>query len=91
MQKWAYEIHSTFLVPGAPLRIPGLEQSSVVNDIDRWEKEWLFISPGTLTGKFNQFLPPFLQQDEVSALFKGWIISNDNKACLKSPLERCQI
>ena len=35
MQKWAYEIHSTFLVPGAPLRIPGLEQSSIVNDIDR--------------------------------------------------------
>ena len=35
MQKWAYEVHSTFLVPGAPLRIPGLEQSSIVNDIDR--------------------------------------------------------
>jgi Rho guanine nucleotide exchange factor 12 len=34
MQKWAYEIHSSFVVPGAPLRIPNVEQV-VVNDIDR--------------------------------------------------------
>ncbi len=35
MQRWAYEIHSSFLVPGAPLRIHQL-QESIVNDIDRY-------------------------------------------------------
>ncbi len=34
MQKWAYEIHSSFLVPGAALRVPNVEQS-VVEEIDR--------------------------------------------------------
>ena len=38
MQRWAYEIHSSFLMPGAPLRIPEL-QESIVNDIDRSEKK----------------------------------------------------
>ncbi len=35
LQKWAYEIHSSFLVPGAPLRIPLEEKQFIVTDIDR--------------------------------------------------------
>ena len=34
MQKWAYEIHSSFLMPGAPLRVPNLSDTAV-NEIDR--------------------------------------------------------
>ncbi len=35
MQKWAYEIHSSFLVPGSPFPVsPDLEQSTV-EEIDR--------------------------------------------------------
>ena len=34
MQRWAYEIHSSFLVPGAPLAVPHIEQS-IVEEIDR--------------------------------------------------------
>ena len=58
MQKWAYEIHSSFIVPGAPLRLPNIEQA-VVNDIDRlnrlstWERAWqinLFIFQGAFRG-----------------------------------------
>ncbi|VVC42474.1 Hypothetical protein CINCED_3A018960 [Cinara cedri] len=33
MRKWAYEIHSSFLVPGAPLRLPNIEDN-VVREID---------------------------------------------------------
>ena len=34
MQRWAYEIHSSFLVPSAPLRIPKIQQP-MVEEIDR--------------------------------------------------------
>ena len=34
MQRWAYEISSSFLVPGAPLPVPGIEQA-IVHEIDR--------------------------------------------------------
>ena len=35
MQRWAYEIHSSFLVPGAPLAVPNIEHA-IVNEIDRY-------------------------------------------------------
>jgi Rho guanine nucleotide exchange factor 12 len=35
MQRWAYEIHSSFLVPGAPLLVSGMEQSAI-EEIDRY-------------------------------------------------------
>ena len=35
MQRWAYEIHSSFLVPGAPLAVPNIEQS-IVDEIDKY-------------------------------------------------------
>ena len=35
MQRWAYEIHSTFLVPGSSMQItPNLEQTAI-DEIDR--------------------------------------------------------
>ena len=33
MKKWAFEIHSSFLVPGSPLELPGLE-ARTINKID---------------------------------------------------------
>ncbi|XP_059087726.1 uncharacterized protein LOC131884098 isoform X3 [Tigriopus californicus] len=33
MQKWAYEIHSTFLLPDAPLRVPNIT-AQIVNEIN---------------------------------------------------------
>lgn len=33
MRKWAYEIHSTFLVPGAPLLLPNVDES-VAHEVD---------------------------------------------------------
>ncbi|KAL6428557.1 hypothetical protein ACFW04_007884 [Cataglyphis niger] len=33
MRKWAYEIHSSFLVPGAPLRLHNVDEN-VANEID---------------------------------------------------------
>ena len=35
MQRWAYEIFSSFLVPDAPLLLPGLENSAI-EEIDRY-------------------------------------------------------
>ena len=35
MQRWAYEIHSSFIVPGSPLQInPNLDQTAI-DEIDR--------------------------------------------------------
>ena len=34
MQRWAYEIFSSFLVPDAPLRVHSLE-TSAIEEIDR--------------------------------------------------------
>lgn len=34
MQRWAYEIFSSFLVPDAPLRVPSVENSTI-EEIDR--------------------------------------------------------
>lgn len=33
MKKWAYEIHSSFLLPGAPLRIKNIDEA-ILNEID---------------------------------------------------------
>lgn len=33
MRKWAYEIHSTFLVPGAPLLLPNIDES-LAHEVD---------------------------------------------------------
>ncbi|XP_058799501.1 rho guanine nucleotide exchange factor 12 isoform X2 [Phymastichus coffea] len=43
MRKWAYEIHSSFLVPGAPLRLNNVDEN-VAREIDdvllnEWDKE----------------------------------------------------
>ena len=41
MQRWAYEIFSSYLVEDAPLRVPNLENSTI-EEIDRWVKGWAF-------------------------------------------------
>lgn len=33
MRKWAYEIHSTFLVPGAPLQLPNVDEN-IAHEVD---------------------------------------------------------
>ncbi|GLV42592.1 Rho guanine nucleotide exchange factor 2 [Carabus blaptoides fortunei] len=43
MRKWAYEIHSSFLVPGAPLRLSNVDEN-IAREIDEvllkeWDKE----------------------------------------------------